>query len=823
MHSLHTSNAIYYLYLALVEVGVAVPLQIHPEFNQWIDALHLAEQHIVEDGMLSDFEFHIHIVDTQMDEAIAMEGVLHAVAEENLSGFFGGLLLDETLPMQYILKSSHVPQIAPIEASPQMANRELHPYFMTPTVSGVDEARALLALLENYGWMYFAAVHSQFADGVLPTETIMNLAGSASYTGPKIVSRSTFDLTQPATIRVALQSIVDSGTRVVYFPGRTDEIQQVFAVAAELNMFEAGSWVWIVGNRITLSELWATQSNIPGGVLGIGIYTGEGPTYDRMVSDLRTRFNSSTEHPHSLSATGKLTPGTALMYDSVMTVLMGKYNLQQKNASLLGDGASLLRSYDTVSFQGATGQVRYSAGQRIGGIVSFINKVGTSWIPFASVKINSTAAESLSLQISSSPVFLGGSSTVPKDRFLQYVDWENGAGIVIVAVACLIMLGVLVTLIVVIRLRLNPLIRASSPAFLIVVLVGTFMALASIFPSTGIPTVAGCTTRVWLFVYGFVLAYGAILIKNWRIWRLWTEDSFRIIRISNLHLMGYSLIFVAPFSLLLIVWTVVAIPSPVIRGASIVCDQPSIVWPVLEFVAMGLMLVAGVIFSFLTRNLPQLFNECKYIALATYNMTFSLAVGVALSLVLQNTSVLASYLCYAIGVIFAFGGLWLIIFAPKLFWITFRPEKVAGLSSGTSHSNPTASSVYSPSTSSSPTIHGGSASAVLRSRRSSGKASQGSSERRRSQRGGKSSAELSTVVSVSNREEAHEVPPAPKAGKQQRRLEDQVQEEHVIDMEKPPQIENKKKKRVEDDVDKTKPDETTDRGKSKTKSAQENK
>jgi hypothetical protein len=230
-------------------------------------------------------------------------------------------------------------------------------------------------------------------------------------------------------------------------------------------------------------------------------------------------------------------------------------------------------------------------------------------------------------------------------------------------------------------------IRASSPAFLQVLLVGVTLAIISVFPSTGELSDASCTVRTWLFVLGFVMSYGACLLKNWRVYRLWSDASMRIIRISNLHLVGYSSIFMIPFTLLLIVWTVIDKPSAVIRGANLICEPgKSIVWSLLEFIGIGLMLVAGVVLAFMTRAIPQLYNECKHIALASYNLTFCLVIGVALSFILQPVSITAAYVCYAIGVLFAFGGLWAIVLGPKLYLIIFRPDKVAELSSGHSSS-----------------------------------------------------------------------------------------------------------------------------------------
>jgi hypothetical protein len=100
---------------------------------------------------------------------------------------------------------------------------------------------------------------------------------------------------------------------------------------------------------------------------------------------------------------------------------------------------------------------------------------------------------------------------------------------------------------------------------------------------------------------------------------------------------------------------------------------------------MGIMLLFGAFVSFKVRSLPQLFNECKYVSISTYNLTVCLALGVSLFSVLTSVSPTAAYVSFMVAIIFGYGGMWAIIFLPK-FWIMFvTPERLKELESGNSN------------------------------------------------------------------------------------------------------------------------------------------
>jgi hypothetical protein len=60
---------------------------------------------------------------------------------------------------------------------------------------------------------------------------------------------------------------------------------------------------------------------------------------------------------------------------------------------------------------------------------------------------------------------------------------------------------------------------------------------------------------MWLLVIGFALSYGSLFMKNWRIFKLYTDSSMKIIRITNGYLAIRVVAIVAAYIIYLGVWT----------------------------------------------------------------------------------------------------------------------------------------------------------------------------------------------------------------------------------------------------------------------------
>jgi len=179
--------------------------------------------------------------------------------------------------------------------------------------------------------------------------------------------------------------------------------------------------------------------------------------------------------------------------------------------------------------------------------------------------------------------------------------------------------------------RQHPVIGASAPAFSALALVGFILFLSSNFVNTMYATDATCATTVWLFMVGFTIATGSLLLKNLRIWALWhnRSHSFAPAKLRQPHLMAALLLLVLIDVSLNIAWQA----GPGMHAVRVMVDpdRPSLDYFMCErsdtasgFIVAhvsvkGVMLLSGVLLAWKLRKVSAQFSESRFIALSIYN------------------------------------------------------------------------------------------------------------------------------------------------------------------------------------------------------------
>jgi len=244
----------------------------------------------------------------------------------------------------------------------------------------------------------------------------------------------------------------------------------------------------------------------------------------------------------------------------------------------------------------------------------------------------------------------------------------------------------------------SPTLVYSSPVFLSLTLLGLALCYSSLFGWMDKPTKFKCQWRIWPSTVGFFIAYGAVLVKTWRLWRLFSiSPKLRTKRITNEKLLGFMSILIALQLLLLALWTGIDPLKPVSLLDSsgtayyLTCGASNNAWIAVSLAYMGAVVVASGFFTFVTRKLPDSFKEAYYINLISYNTLFIGVVTIVLCVVLRKLSILGEFLVISLGIIFMTSIFWVLLFVPKLYVVVLRPEKdkkydsqVSGYSRGAS-------------------------------------------------------------------------------------------------------------------------------------------
>eukprot|EP00008_Paramoeba_atlantica_P006622 CAMPEP_0201478382 /NCGR_PEP_ID=MMETSP0151_2-20130828/3237_1 /ASSEMBLY_ACC=CAM_ASM_000257 /TAXON_ID=200890 /ORGANISM="Paramoeba atlantica, Strain 621/1 / CCAP 1560/9" /LENGTH=1127 /DNA_ID=CAMNT_0047859443 /DNA_START=128 /DNA_END=3511 /DNA_ORIENTATION=+ len=185
--------------------------------------------------------------------------------------------------------------------------------------------------------------------------------------------------------------------------------------------------------------------------------------------------------------------------------------------------------------------------------------------------------------------------------------------------------------------------RYMSPLFCQLICLGAIISASSVFTLLEQkPSEASCTAYPWLLGIGFMLLFGCLFAKTYRLWRLFTSRSLKATVIDNAFLIRIVLLFCAPMIIFLICWTA-------IEGFEVVhertehdedqvhdiCRSETVWWAV--FVGMiGFVLTIGCLLTFLVRNLPPEFNDSEAIGFSMYNAFLMLAVGAAIGWGLED-------------------------------------------------------------------------------------------------------------------------------------------------------------------------------------------
>ena len=229
------------------------------------------------------------------------------------------------------------------------------------------------------------------------------------------------------------------------------------------------------------------------------------------------------------------------------------------------------------------------------------------------------------------------------------------------------------------------LINASSPAFLLQMALGCALEILSIVPmgmqENVVPTHLlnyACMAYPWLFISGFALVYAPLLVKTFRIYRLFNNRKLVRLHITNTDLLKMEAVGAVPIVVLLVfwtlydplVWTRAAIGTDSISGAVVVtagtCTAHNLTPTLVPIVVLlGCGLLAGVYLAWLNRNAPTEFSEGRYVSMNIVMLAEALTLGVPI-IILSSSNPLSSFLVKMLIVAVTVSLTLVIFFLPKV-------------------------------------------------------------------------------------------------------------------------------------------------------------
>lgn len=243
--------------------------------------------------------------------------------------------------------------------------------------------------------------------------------------------------------------------------------------------------------------------------------------------------------------------------------------------------------------------------------------------------------------------------------------------VIVVCAGVCILLG-LMTLIWLIVNRHRAAIRRSSALFCILTTIGAIFMFVSAIMWVFV-TNATCALRVWLLVIGFVLCYGSVFVKEYRLWLIFDDKDLKsTVRVTDSSLLKVVLGGLFVELLIVMIWFIV---TPFLKRVvvdlakeEIAYRCTSLVTPAFFWIVFALnmcILLIGCILAWLARNVPSNFNEAKQILFAIYNVAIIAIIVVILASVFRSSSEAVS-LTVSIGLLFSSLVTLAILFIPKV-------------------------------------------------------------------------------------------------------------------------------------------------------------
>ncbi|XP_002731604.1 extracellular calcium-sensing receptor-like [Saccoglossus kowalevskii] len=269
--------------------------------------------------------------------------------------------------------------------------------------------------------------------------------------------------------------------------------------------------------------------------------------------------------------------------------------------------------------------------------------------------------------------------TMCKDKYLEYLAWDNPE-----AIACMVLagLGILATVIVMatfLKFRNTPVVKASNRELSLLFMGSLIVCFLSVFSCMGEPTNTQCVIQVPLRSLSFTMCVSILLVKTHQIMTVFESKVPRAGRcLFKAQLQVFVvLVLTAGQGIVVFLWLCLNPPKAVYfpniakEVIYLECDSDFSA-PILVMFAYTWVIAAVCLgFAFRTRKLPENFNESKFI---TFAMVIYFMAWLTYFPSYFGTNGRFKALCQVILLLASSYAMLLCILIPKCFVILFKPH-----------------------------------------------------------------------------------------------------------------------------------------------------
>lgn len=262
---------------------------------------------------------------------------------------------------------------------------------------------------------------------------------------------------------------------------------------------------------------------------------------------------------------------------------------------------------------------------------------------------------------------------------IEYIQWTETPSLIAISIAIIGILMTLAVMVVFIKHNNTPIVKASTRELSYMILIGMMVAHSTTFTLLAKPNTEVCTATRILPGISFAIIYASLVTKTNRI--------ARILAGSKKRIMTKKLRFMSSFAQVVISCLIIAVEIAIIAASLILEPASSMLhYPSLDSVHLicntttyGIaaplgfdffLIIMCTIYAVKTRNVPENFNEAKFIGFTMYT---TLVIWIAFIPIYFGSQVKVLTMCLSIS--FSAIVALVLLFFPKCYIMIFKPEK----------------------------------------------------------------------------------------------------------------------------------------------------
>ncbi|KAF9318440.1 hypothetical protein BG006_003193, partial [Podila minutissima] len=567
--------------------------------------------------------------------------------------------------------------------SNDIANLRNYPYLFRSSPGVFTFYDALAAVIEHYGWKRISVLYTSDVPGLLGEKRFTLVCEERGIDVKKVaipITESQDDFA--GSVRSALKTIKYSDTRIHVLVVTRRNMVNILDMARDYGLF-TGSHVWLTAIDISDSMARLRNPSDFNGLIFAGVLWDKPgfPAYDAFVG----RWTSLDPEKYPGSGGVHLSWHETFAYTCVQVIAEGYKGLVENAKTLtnplerdhiLWDVLRGKRSPDmTLKYLGSrsydtpVGEFQLSEdGTPMNLGVSIRSFQNTTSVQNGNVKNHI-------IDIFNPIHFNDGTTNVPgyaPHRSEVNPSFGSPFGITMIVLTTILQFFIVFTIIIVLWNRENIIIKSASPLFCVLELLGILVTLCWIYLRVDAPGDAVCRLGLMPIIIGLTINLSALVVKNYRIYRIFNSASVINHAVSNMYLLRVVSfpVIITLFLSLLHVFIHYLEPKLISTSNSqvwMICssDQVQFLWTIVIGLTPILLNVFGIYLAFKTRNVTRLWNEARAIAATIYLVCFFIAIIIIVQ-VFPTSAYPITYYVTMIAVYVACLLEYLILFYPKL-------------------------------------------------------------------------------------------------------------------------------------------------------------